>query len=56
VLLVKCPSCGKEQNNPEKSIRNCVFEIEAYTCSACGCHFKKAKEVYGLLSQLVAER
>ncbi|HUK84326.1 MAG TPA: hypothetical protein VLU95_00540 [Candidatus Acidoferrum sp.] len=38
--MIKCPNCGNEISKPEKTLKNCVFQIEAYTCNACGKSFK----------------
>lgn len=47
--LVKCPQCGNMLTKPEKSLKNCFFTIDSYTCACCGHCFKDAKEEYAAL-------
>jgi formate dehydrogenase maturation protein FdhE len=42
-FMVKCPNCGKEVSNPDKSFKNRVFHVEAYTCKNCSNYFKVSK-------------
>ena len=42
--MVKCPKCSKEVEEPEKSLKNQVFNIEAYTCKNCKKNFKVMTE------------
>jgi hypothetical protein len=37
--MAKCPNCGKEVFNPDKSFKNALFHVEAYTCPECKSHF-----------------
>jgi hypothetical protein len=37
--MVKCPNCGVDIAEPDKSLKNHVFCIEVYTCKNCVCHF-----------------
>jgi len=41
--MAKCPKCGKEVEEPDKSLKNFWFHIESYTCKECNCHFKITK-------------
>jgi len=41
--MAKCPNCGKEVSVPDRSLKNRVFHIEAYTCEKCNCGFKEMK-------------
>jgi len=41
--MAKCPNCGKEVSKPDKSFKNVVFHIEAYTCPECKHHFHQAR-------------
>jgi hypothetical protein len=38
--MVICPKCGAEVKKPDKSLKNPVFHIEAYTCKTCKLNFK----------------
>jgi transposase-like protein len=44
-LMPKCPNCKKEITNPEKTLKNQVFQIDAYTCNSCGHNFKVSIEL-----------
>ncbi|MGD6851336.1 MAG: hypothetical protein ACQCN6_04660 [Candidatus Bathyarchaeia archaeon] len=39
--MVKCQHCGK-QLEPERTLENRVFRLEAYNCDRCGEEFKIA--------------
>jgi len=39
--MVKCPNCFADVSEPDKSLNNNNFRIEAYTCKKCGHHFKE---------------
>ncbi|MGD0451761.1 MAG: hypothetical protein ABSA79_11995 [Candidatus Bathyarchaeia archaeon] len=41
--MTKCPKCGKDVEEPDKSFANKVFSVEAYTCHNCCNHFKVVK-------------
>ena len=38
--MTKCPKCGKDVAEPDKSFVNKVFSVEAYTCKECETSFK----------------
>jgi len=44
--MVKCPNCQKELSKPEKTLKNCVFQVDAYSCDACGNKFKVTEELF----------
>jgi hypothetical protein len=37
--MAKCPNCGKDVPEPEKSFTNRHFHVEAYICKECHHHF-----------------
>ena len=41
--MARCPECGKVVSAPDKSLKNSLFHIEAYSCKECGTHFKVTK-------------
>jgi transcription elongation factor Elf1 len=43
--MVKCPNCNTEVAEPDKSLKNQVFNIEAYTCKNCKHKFKVIIEI-----------
>jgi len=43
--VIKCPKCKNTIKEPDKVLKNCVFEIKAYTCNVCGHQFKETKEM-----------
>ena len=42
--MVKCSKCSAEVTKPNKSLKNQVFNIEAYTCKNCKHNFKVMTE------------
>ena len=42
--MVKCPKCCEEVAEPNKSLKNQVFNIEAYRCKKCKHNFKVMTE------------
>jgi transposase-like protein len=39
--MVKCPNCKKEQNEPKKTWKYRMFEVQAYSCNNCGTGFRE---------------
>ena len=37
---LKCPKCGAEVAQPDKSLKNHAFHIESYTCTNCKHNFE----------------
>ena len=50
--MVKCPNCGADISEPDKSLKNNVFQIEVYTCKNCKHTFKVANEFVFLTQKL----
>ena len=42
--MVSCPNCGEDVEKPKKSLKNQVFNIEAYSCKSCKKNFKVITE------------
>jgi transposase-like protein len=42
--MVKCPNCSAEVEEPDKSLKNQMFQIEGYTCKNCKQNFKVVVE------------
>ena len=44
IYMAKCPNCSVVIEEPDKSLKNNVFHIEAYTCKKCNHAFKVMNE------------
>lgn len=42
--MVKCPNCSSDVEEPDKSLKNQVFNIESYECKNCKKNFKVITE------------